>query len=98
MAADGGLERMRRDWTTGCPPIIRDVYASHLPSGATVSLLLSDYRGAPTILTAQPGRRHPQRPARSAALSLSHIRARSLRPARHFDRSFLRVCLAAGAR
>ena len=94
MVADGGLERTRGHWMTGCPPIIHRLYASHAPSGSAASLLLSDYRDVPAILTAQPGRRHRQRPARSAALSLSHNRARSLRPGRHSDRSFLRYALA----
>jgi hypothetical protein len=68
MVADGGLERMRRDRKTGCPPIIRGVYASRLPSCAAASQLLSDYRGAPTIITARLGRRQPRRQPRSAPL------------------------------
>ena len=79
---------------TGCPLIIHRLCASPSPSGSAPSLLLSDYRGVPTTITAQPGRRHRHCPPRSAALSLSRNRARSPRTAGHSNRSFLRYASA----
>jgi hypothetical protein len=94
MVASGWSRWMCRGRVTGCPPIIPRAYEPHPPSEAATSRLLSDYRGAPAVITAQPGRSHRPRPARSAPLSLSCNRAASSPPAPQSDRSGLRSILA----
>ena len=55
------------------------VHAWDFPCGSAASRFLSGYRGAPTVMTAQPGPPHRTRPPRSASLSLSRDPARSSR-------------------
>jgi hypothetical protein len=86
MVADGGPRWARTERMTGRAPIIRDLCADPSLFGSAVPLSLSDYRAIPTALTAQPGRRRRQRPARSASLWLPRNRPRASRPVRCSDR------------
>jgi hypothetical protein len=89
MVTSGWLGWKRRGRVTDGRESILRVHARDVPCESTASLCLSGYRDAPTVIISQPGPPHRTRPPRSAPLSLSRNRARSLRPMGQSDRSVL---------
>jgi hypothetical protein len=87
--ASGGREWKRGGRVTDGRESILRVRARDVPGGSAASLFLSGYRGAPTVMIAQPGPPHRTRPPRSASLSLSRDQARSSRRASQSDCSVL---------